>query len=599
MFFLIARTLKKKAATSALRPLRKPFAVFAVIFPLVLAVTLFSCAQVLVPNGGDKDTTPPKVAKYMPDSAAVNFRAKEINIAFNEYIQLKDVNNQLLISPLMDEMPEVKLVKNKIINISFKKPLKENTTYTLNFGNSIADYNEGNVLEGFRYIFSTGNFIDSLSVSGKVDYAFDHKTEKGVLVMLHEDQSDSAPYKLAPSYFTKTRADGSFTITNLKEGTYKIFALKDENKNYRYDAESEFIGFTDSLVEAGTKRQISLLLFKEVPKKLKLLNSKAVEYGHISLVFNKPAEDLKIKVLNVGKIPTKIVEFSRNKDTVDYWFEGITADSLKLQLSENDKSFDTVEVRLITKEQMERTSKGTKSQLSFVSNIVESQKFDLNQSVFFRFNHPIKGLKPFGYDSVYRSKKDTMEQEHHQIYLLDHDRSRTLNLSSRYFTYLLVKNLNTGNHDSIVIPRPYYWLENHTYSYTFLPGYFTDIFGNTNDTIKLIVKAQEEKYYGTLKLKLNVPPGNYILQLLDSKENVVKEDWITNTGMIDYSFLKPGAFKLKLIYDGVTNTKWSLGNRKWDPGNYLEKKQPEKVLYYDQPITIRSNWDLEIDWKIK
>src|ERR1051326_2289353 len=185
------------------------------LFISVFVLEFNSCATIMAPNGGPKDTIPPNVVKYMPDSAATNFKSREINIAFNEYIQLKDINNQLIISPPLVEQPEIKLVKYRILNIQFKKPLKENTTYTLNFGNSIADYNEGNVLDGFQYIFSTGSFIDSLQVNGKVQYAYDHKVEKGILVMLYDvsqyDASalDSLPYKVIPSYFTKTKPEGS------------------------------------------------------------------------------------------------------------------------------------------------------------------------------------------------------------------------------------------------------------------------------------------------------------------------------------------------------------------------------------------------------
>jgi uncharacterized protein (DUF2141 family) len=561
--------LIKTATTSVIRLIRVPF----FLFPFTLLIS--ACAQMLVPSGGAEDETPPKVTHYMPDSAAVNFKGTEINIAFNEYIQLKDINNQLIISPLLDEMPEIKLLRNKIVNISFKKPLKENTTYTLNFGSSIADYNEGNVLEGFRYIFSTGSFIDSLSVSGKVDHAFNHKTEKGILVMLYEDQSDSVPYKLLPSYFTKTKADGSFIITNMRPGKYKVFALKDENKNYKYDAESEFIAFTDTLAEAGSKKQLLLHLFKEVPKKLKVLNAKAEEYGHINVVFNKPVLNLKVKTLNVVKVPIEIIRLGKTMDTLDYWFEGIEADSLKLELKENEHPFDTISIRLITKEMMKKTAKGGKSTFAASLNIPHGQKLERRKTPFIISNHPFKIS-----DSSAILPVNSLLFGYPDRFMFSH------------FLYRPGKFSDDSDHDP-------YFKDDTTYKYILLPGALTDIFGNKNDTIRVHIQTLESKSYGTLKIRVKFQKGGtYRLQLLDSKETVVedenlviRDDLINDQATVDYVYLVPGSYKFKLIYD--TNN-----NGKWDPGDYLGKKQPEKVIYYDQPITIRSNWDLEIEWKV-
>src|ERR1017187_10000846 len=162
------------------------------------------CAQIVTPGGGPKDTKPPHVIKYSPDSAAINFKSKRIVILFNEFIQLNDVQKNLLISPPMKKMPDVK-VKGKMLVIDLKDSLKKNTTYTFNFGKSIKDYTEGNTLEDFQYVFSTGTYIDSLQLSGKIKNGFDLKTEKDILVMLYDSLNDSVPYKKLPSYFAKDR----------------------------------------------------------------------------------------------------------------------------------------------------------------------------------------------------------------------------------------------------------------------------------------------------------------------------------------------------------------------------------------------------------
>ena len=189
---------------------------------IVFVSFFFSCAQVVIPSGGNKDIVPPKVVKYIPDSASINFKSKSIAIFFDEFVHLKDLNNQLIISPPLEYQPDIKL-KNKIITIDFDKNeiLKSNTTYSISFGNAIQDIHENNPIENFKYVFSTGNFIDSLIVKGKIENAFDHKTEKGILVMLYNDFNDSVIYKNKPQYFSKTKEDGSFQINNISDGKFK------------------------------------------------------------------------------------------------------------------------------------------------------------------------------------------------------------------------------------------------------------------------------------------------------------------------------------------------------------------------------------------
>jgi hypothetical protein len=196
---------------------------------------LASCAQVVAPGGGKKDTTPPQVLKYTPDSASLNFKGKTIEILFDEFIQLKDLNTQLIISPPLEFTPDINIRgKSLIIEFNGKEVLKDNTTYCISLSNAIQDINENNAKENFSYIFSTGSYIDSLKLNGKVELAFDHKTENGILVMLYSDLNDSVVYKSLPAYFGKTNDEGLFQINNIRAGKYNIRALKDVNANYKY-----------------------------------------------------------------------------------------------------------------------------------------------------------------------------------------------------------------------------------------------------------------------------------------------------------------------------------------------------------------------------
>ena len=217
------------------------------------------CAQIVTPGGGPIDISPPRVVKYIPDSAAKNFDAKRITIVFNEFIDLNDLQKQLVVSPPMNIFPEV-TSKGKILSIILKDSLRKNTTYCLNFGSAIRDVKESNAIASFQYIFSTGDHIDTLSLKGTVKNIADQKTEKGILVMLYDGSvSDSAPYKKMPSYFAKTKEDGTYKIYNIRPGTYKAFTLKDANSDYLYNLPGESISFSDSLIKIS--KNVSLNLF--------------------------------------------------------------------------------------------------------------------------------------------------------------------------------------------------------------------------------------------------------------------------------------------------------------------------------------------------
>ncbi|MFI5163656.1 MAG: Ig-like domain-containing protein [Bacteroidia bacterium] len=578
---------------------------------LLICILFFSCAQIVTPTGGPRDVKPPRAIRYIPDSAAINFKAKNIAIAFNEYIVLADLQKQLVISPPMKKMPDVK-TKGKMLLIELKDTLKKNTTYTFNFGNSIRDYTEGNALEDFHYVFSTGNYIDSLSLSGIVKNASDLKTEKGILVMLYDvsalsDKSlDSVPNKIIPSYFAKTNADGSYKINNIRASTYKAFTLKDINANYLYDSPEENIAFCDSLINISKNTKLDMILFKEEPKKQKLLKVYFPEHGHLMFSFAKPIVDpFKLDFLSEQPKENVIYEYSTNKDTVHYWFADDLKDTLKIKISEGNKILDTVRLKPITLEQIKNSKRGVKWGLSVKMNVSKDKLFDLDKRILFAFNHPITEK-----DKIFSFllKEDTIVipiiPKYNPFgpkipYLCDDDEeewyprkstSRKLSLGKR-----IESSLQPNDTAGVLVPvtvRDINWSENTPYHLFILPATFTDIFGLKNDTIKIDFKTQEEKFYGTLKLNVKIKKSDlqYIVQFLDEKDNVVKQDLISEATTLNYSYLSPGTYKLKLINDENRDEKWSTGN-------YLQKQQPEKIIYYPGSITIRSNWDLELEWK--
>ncbi len=218
-----------------------------IFLSLIGGLFFYSCAKVVAPTGGPKDEEHPLIVEVNPPDYTVNFDSKKISITFNEYIQLKDLNNNLIISPPVGEKPDVK-VKGKTLVIEFNEELKDSTTYNIYFGNSVQDYNEGNPIENFEYVLSTGTYIDSLSISGKIINSFNLLPEEGVYVMLYKDLEDSVPIKQIPIYISKTNKEGLYRINNISNNKYKLFALRDFNKNYLFDLPNEDIAFIDSLV---------------------------------------------------------------------------------------------------------------------------------------------------------------------------------------------------------------------------------------------------------------------------------------------------------------------------------------------------------------
>jgi len=234
-----------------------------VLVLIIMALLLNACAQVVPLSGGEKDIEPPKEIQSVPSNQSINFSTKTISIGFNEYIRLQNLASQLIVSPLMDKTPEISLHGKKVI-IKIKSQLLPNTTYSINFGSAIADITENNKIPNYKYVFSTGSHIDSLSISGHVVNAFNLKEEDKVYVLLYDNFEDSIPLKKMPRYVAITNKKGAFTITNIAKGKYKLFALKDINSNYIYDLPNEQIAFkSDTLVLDSSLTGNIIYLFKE------------------------------------------------------------------------------------------------------------------------------------------------------------------------------------------------------------------------------------------------------------------------------------------------------------------------------------------------
>ena len=304
------------------------------IFIFLSLFALVQCAKRGSPSGGEKDLEGPELIKAFPSNLSVSFKGQKIKLLFDEYVQLKDVQSQLVVSPPLKYNPEIKPQNraSKVLEIILKDTLQENTTYSFNFGQSIVDFNEGNPNDYLSYVMSTGPFIDSLQMAGIVDDALNAEADRYVSVMLYRVDStynDSTVYKKQPNYITNTLDSLIvFKLKNLSAGKYAMVALKDENNNTLFDQSQEKIGFLDRFIEIPKDSFIGIKMFKEIPNyravKPKLEAANKITFGYSGL-----AKDIEITAwTNIpDSVKTRILK-ERGKDSLNFWFTPYEVDSL-------------------------------------------------------------------------------------------------------------------------------------------------------------------------------------------------------------------------------------------------------------------------------
>lgn len=538
----------------------------------ILIVT--SCAQVVRPTGGKTDNEMPKVVKYLPDNQSLNFKAQAFSIEFNEFFTVKDINKQWIISPPFKTMPDYK-IKGKILTITFSDTLKDNTTYNFNFGKSIADVNEGNEMLGLSYIFSTGTFIDSLQLSGNISSAMNAAKEKDVLVMLYEEhrcKEDSFPYKIMPDYFAISDASGSYTMNYIKPGKYKAIALKDANSNYLFDSFEEAIGYCDTTINMQSNVEINFKLFKEIEEKTYLKNKSNTQYGYFNLYFNKAIPNLEIVPLHKSKeIEWAIIEMSKFKDTVSIYLKDFSIDTLKLQLKNGLKIIDTVELAVLPKEKFTTRGKRIFNPKTLIKiNPINGAEKELNSPLSLSFNFPIAAINN---DSI----------------LLLQGKNKV--------PYTLLKKDSLGRKFEMECKL----VNDSNYSLTILPGAFKDCFGYGNDTTRSNFKVPSLESVGNIYLtistdssskKIDFKEEHLLLQLLNEKGEILSTQKLADAQTISYLNFKPGSYKAQIIID-------ANNNHQWDTGNFLKKQQAERIIMMEATMSLRTNWDLEEEWKIK
>lgn len=524
------------------------FLTYTITTFLVSCLLLTSCAKRGFITGGAADTLPPVLLKSVPENFSTYFDAKEIKLTFDEYIKLNKINQNLIISPPFNIQPEIIPAGSatKTITIKLLDSLKPNTTYSFNFGQSIADNNEGNVLSDFKYVFSTGDYIDSLKVQGSIKESYNFKKDNFISVMLYDAETftDSTIYKEKPIYITNTLDSlTTFSIENVKEGLYYLVALKDKNNNNKFDSKTEKIGFIAEPIQVTSESLHELVLFKEE------------------------------KLPNASK-PTMV---SQNKWLVPY--EG-DYKKLKIEALANNKPIDV------------RFSKIQKSDSLHV--FIPKIGFD---SIQFRFkngdfeqsfvNKPRK-LKEIDSLSISFNKNGTIDfTDKLELIattpILSFDKTK-MNLINKDSTQVPFNIINDELNLKLLID--FEKQENQNYSFEMLPGAITDFYNKSNDTLTKLFTTESYSKYGNLTLTLgNTKEFPLIVELLDDKENIISFTSINENIPVEFLALKPNKYFVRIIVD-------ENKNGKFDTGNFLNKTQPEKVYLFDKPIDVRANWEV-------
>ncbi len=533
---------------------RRSTLVFAKISLILVIFLILGCASRQNPTGGPRDLTPPVLLKATPPNMTRNFKAKTIQLDFDEFIKLNNTFTEITMSPTPTKGPEYKQNK-KTLTINLKDTLEKNTTYVINFGKAIADVNEGNILKNFTYVFSTGIHIDSLSISGQVINTLTQEREKDATVMLFTLKQDSQLFgKKKPTIFTSTDTAGNFSLNNLAVGDYRIYALKEAQPNKIYDNDAELIAFPTKDIHLTTdSANILLKLFKQTPTKFRPLDKRFDGDGKMFFSFNKKLDN---PVLKINYPPDfdkyKIVEFSKTKDTATLYMRNMDFDSLSVSFLNNNKPLDTIYLKKGRKESFSRL-------LSFQYNTNNNDKLKPATDFIIKANYPIDTFDP----SLISLKEDSADVTNFTI------------------------QRDTSNLRTFILK--YRWKQIDNYTLTINEGAFVDIYGDKNKRAPLKrFNVDKPENYSLLTLNITVPDTGkqYVVEILNDKKEVLRSDVISKSGKLLYKNYYTGKYSVRVVYDDNKNGKW-------DSGNVKEHRQPENIWVNEAIITLRPNWEQE------
>ena len=523
-------------------------------YRFILFLLLFvciGCAKKGSITGGLKDTIAPTLKISFPENFSTNFKGNQIKLTFDEYIKLKGLEKQLIVSPPMKNEPLIiPSSVTKYLTIQIKDTLQPNTTYSFNFGQSITDNNEGNPLNQFKYVFSTGPYIDSLALGGRVKDALDREVESFVSVMLYEVNEkfkDSVVYTSPPRYITNTLDSlKTFRLENLKAGKYLLVAMKDRNNNNKFNPKTEKIGFHKQFITIPNDTVYEIELFKEeLP--FKAYKPSQVSGNKIAIGYDGKQDFSKSKpkiiLKNNNQILESIVTQFPKKDSLQVWYKPIKADSLLLNIKKE-------------------------SYVNDFSVKIKNQKKDT-----LSINAVQTGILNMRDEFTLESSTPLVKIDKSKISIKD-SKTKITEFTPNYddFNQKLVLNFPKNTSEK--------------YQIQLLPGALTDFFEKSNDTLTYKLETRSESDYGNLIVDLqNVKRFPIIIELTNEKGEILAYDYSEKNTKVEFNFLEPKDYILRVIYDDNKN-------KKWDSGNYLEKRQAEEVIYYSKVIKdVRANWN--------
>jgi len=578
----------------------------AITYTFILAL-LFSCAHPVNPGGGPKDEDAPVVLSTFPENGSANFYGDKFTVEFDEFIKLEDILNQALISPPLFERPDYK-VKGKSLQVKFNEELKPNTTYSVYFGDAITDITEGNPVSNYTYIFSTGSYVDSLSLQGKVVDAYSLEPIEACFVMLYKDDNDtlsldSLPLMLRPYYLSKTDEEGRFRLNGLGVDEFLLFAILDMNSSLSFDQPNEQIAFIDSLiipsfvekkivdtllvdsmvialpdsVESSVSDSLlekkdnlfsdqlqtyELYLYTEKDTILRLLSSKIIRENTLQFIFNLPANEVKFTTLNHSDRELwHLVKNSKENDTITWFYKNLTLDTLEVLLMYKTDTLEFLNIRLNKPKQGKKRKKDEVEYLKWYG-IPQSKTLKPFTSPQIGFYQPLQSID---FDStVLISGDDTIVKPN--FFFTD---------SLKMQFELTINNIEDTRY-SLIIPD----------------SSIFDWNGLANEEMLVQFSTRALSDYGKLILNIALPnQQSILLQLINENNEIVKRDFFSSDTVLIYNYLDAGKYKLKAIFD-------SNNNGKWDPGVYLKKIQAERVIYFDKELEVRANWEIEEEWGI-
>ena len=525
-----------------------------IVFLFLLSFT--DCAKKGRPSGGLRDTIAPVILRSAPENFTINFKNNEIRITFDEFIKLKDISKELIISPPLKYAPVITpLSVSKVLKIKILDTLKDNTTYSFNFGNSILDNNEGNLFPNYKYVFSTGSYIDSLTLKGTAVDALLPKTDFPTTVALYQvDQSykDSLVFLEKPTYITTTLDEtNNFELSNLKQGTYQLIALKEQTRNYTFQPKTDKIGFYKDLITIPTDSLFELRLFKEVPD-FKPTRPKLESSNRISFGYEGKTDNYQITLLTPMEDDFQYQVLKQpGRDTLNFWFKPkVTKDSLVF-VTKNKLQIDTTTVRF-------RELYSDSLRLTAINDRLIS----LGDTLKLKANTPLVAINS---EKISVVTKDSLAID-------------------------FVAQINTKeNAAQIVFDKQ----EEQLYSITLRNGALTDYLSNTNDSIVYRQQVKPIADFASLNLTLdNADEFPLLIELIDEKFKVVKQTYLEANAPVFFKHINPGKYFIRLIVD-------QNKNKIWDPGNFLDKLAPEKVVYYPSIIELRANWSWSETFTLK